>query len=363
LELFGQFIGIFKFIYDGLYIIRKYIFSLTESFNLFIKNNPIINYPPKRKKSKSITQPKYLIKNENSSRYSSSKIILSYNNSNKNIRNRMIINNERSSFNIDNKNTLKRKKSKFAIKNTNNNIKENNEYMNKIKEYLCPDFDETDFDEVLDKDKRTFCEYFFEKFKNNQIFINTFFINEILRPKSLKFIILIITIELYFVINALFYNEEYLSELFNSNKEELFFSFVPRRFNQFMYTSAVSGIISYLVGYFFVDETKLKKIFIRNKTEELRMKYELSLLAKNIEQRFIGLILFSIFLSIICFFYISCFNIVYPYIRTEWIKSSLFILIIMQILSLLITIFETCFRFLGIKLNSKRLFNLSLWMS
>ena len=170
MELFGQFIGIFKFIYDGLYIIRKYIFSLTESFNLFIKNNPIINYPPKRKKSKSITQPKYLIKNENSSRYSSSKIILSYNNSNKNIRNRMIINNERSSFNIDNKNTLKRKKSKFAIKNTNNNIKENNEYMNKIKEYLCPDFDETDFDEVLDKDKRTFCEYFFEKFKNNQIF-------------------------------------------------------------------------------------------------------------------------------------------------------------------------------------------------
>ena len=235
--------------------------------------------------------------------------------------------------------------------------------MNKIKEYLCPDFDETDFDEVFDKDKRTFCEYFFEKFKNNQIFINTFFINEILRPKSLKFIILIITIELYFVINALFYNEEYLSELFNSNEEESFFSFVPRRFNQFMYTSAVSGIISYLVGYFFVDETKLKKIFIRNKTEELRMKYELSLLAKNIEQRFIGLILFSIFLSIICFFYISCFNIVYPYIRTEWIKSSLFILIIMQILSLLITFFETCIRFLGIKLNSKRLFNLSLWMS
>ena len=361
--LFGQFIGIFKFIYDGLYIMRKYIFSLAESFNLFIKNNPIINYPPKRKTIKSIIKAKSSIKNGNSSPYSSSKIILSHNNSNKNIRNSMILNKEQSSFNIDNKNTLKRKKSKFGIKNLNNNIKENNEYMNKIKEYLSPDFDETDFDEVLDQDKRTFCEYFSEKFKNNQIFINTFFINEILRPKSLKYIILIMTIELYFVINALFYNEEYLSELFNSKEEELFFSFVPRRFNQFIYISAVSGIISYLAGYFFVDEIKLKKIFIRNKTEELKMKYELALLTKNAEQRFIGLILLSIFLSIICFFYISCFNIVYPYIRTEWIKSSLFILIIMQVLSLLITFFETCIRFLGIKMNSKRLFNLSLWVS
>ena len=63
-----------------------------------------------------------------------------------------------------------------------------------------------------------------------------------MRPKTIKLLILIITIELYFVINTLFYNEDYLTELFNLNEEETFFAFVSRRFNQFVYISAVSGL-------------------------------------------------------------------------------------------------------------------------
>ena len=233
----------------------------------------------------------------------------------------------------------------------------------KIKDLLSNSFNEEDFDDVIDKDKRTFCQYFCENFQNNQIFINTFFIQEIMKPKTLKILILIITIELYFVITALFYNEEYLSELFNSSEKETFFSFVPRRINQFIYTSAVNGIISYLIGYFFVEQGKIKRIFKRNKEESLKIKYELSLLVKNIEKKFKILIFFSIFLSVICFVYISCFNIVYPYIRGEWIKSSLFILILMQILNLLLTFTHCCLRYLALKCNSTKIFKLSLWLS
>jgi hypothetical protein len=377
--LFGQLLSMLKFIYDGLYFIRKYIFSLTEAFQEYIKKNPNIFQPPKKQKLNSIL----LQKNETNSVYNSSKMILSHknsNNSNKHMKqsafhnkNKLIIDNNSKSKSIRNKVKLKGNKIKIIPKNNKNsfhlktegnqkNNKSNGEYMNKIKE-LFSQFDENDFDDVLDQDKRTFCEYFWEKFKNNQIFINTFFINEIFRPKALKCIIFIMTIELYFVINALFYNEEYLSELFNSDEEELFFSFVKRRFNQFIYTSAVSGIISYLIGYFFVEEIKLKKIFMRNKKEEMKMKYELSTLAKTIENRFIGLIIFSISLTIICFVYISCFNIVYPYIKLEWIKSSLFILILMQLINFLITFLESSIRFLAISCNSKKMFSLSLWLS
>jgi hypothetical protein len=238
-----------------------------------------------------------------------------------------------------------------------------NEYMNKIENFLSPSFDENDFDDVLCKDHRKFCEFFLEKFKNNQIFINTFFIQEIFRPLALKFIILIMTIEFYFVINALFYNEEYLSELFNSKKKDTFFSFIYRRINDYIYISAANGIISYIIGYFFIEDTKLKRIFVRNKNEEMKLKYELSILINNIGKRFIILIFFSIFLSIIFFIYISCFNIVYPYIREEWIKSSIFIVILMQTINFCITLIETCFRYLAIRCNSKKFFTLSLLFS
>jgi hypothetical protein len=108
-----------------------------------------------------------------------------------------------------------------SIKLDVKNSEESNPEYNKIKELLSQSFDENDFDDVLNSDKRKFCEYFSENFKNNQIFINAFCIHEILRPRALKILILIMTIELYFVINALFYNEDYLSILFNLNKKSI----------------------------------------------------------------------------------------------------------------------------------------------
>ena len=355
----GQLVCMFKFIFDGLYIMRKYIFSLSESFNLYMKKFPSINAPLKKKRKKTMKVP---LKNENNIVYSTSNIINS-NNSSKYLGKRL--NKLNGNISIGDKKLMRKKTNKLIDKQLidEHYLDNGNEYMNKIKEFLSPSFDETDFDDVVSKDTRKFCQYFCKKFQNNQIFINAFCVHEIFRPRALKLLLLAMTIELYFVINALFYNEEYLSELFNSKEKDSFFSFIPRRLNQYIYTSAVSGIISYLMGYFFIDEVKLRRIFIRNKSDEMKLKYELSVLISNIDKRFFGLIIFSLSLSIICFIYISCFNIVYPYIREEWIKSSLFILILMQTLNFLITLIETCIRYSSINCNSQKMFRLSLWFS
>ena len=356
--LSGQLVCMIKYIIDGLYVIRKYIFSLTESFNIFMKKN-IIKEPKKKKKGRQ-SQFNHVSKLDNNSVHSSSNMIISNHGSNKDIKKKTV--SPKTNLLLDDKKVLKKNKIKINEKIQTNNIGDD-EYMSKIKEFLAPSFDENDFDDVISKDKRTFCQFFCEKFQNNQIFINAFCIKEILRPRALKSLILIMTIELYFVINALFYNEEYLSNLFNSKEEDTFFSFIPRRINEYIYTSAVSGIISYLIGYFFIEEVKLKRIFSRNKLNEAKLKYELSVLANNIQQRFLGLIILSISLSIICFVYISCFNIVYPYIREEWLKSSSFILILMQVINFFISLIESCIRYLSIKCNSKKIFRLSLLFS
>ena len=263
------------------------------------------------------------------------------------------------------KKTNKSKLDEYSAKTNIYDLKKmiiKNKESKKIRDFLSPTLDETDFDDVLTKDKRTFCQFFREKFKNNQIFINSFCVQEIMRPRALKLLLIIMTIELYFIINALFYNEEYLSEVFNSTEEETFFSFVPRRFNQFVYTSVVNKIISYLIGFFFIEEDKLKRIFMKNKDDKIKFNYELSVLLKDIKNRFIGLIIMTILLSIIFFVYISCFNIVYPNIRTEWIKSSLFIIIVMQILNFLLTFFESILRIIALKYNHIKIYKLYLWL-
>ena len=371
----GQIICYIKFALDGLYSIRKYFHILTQSFLSYIgSNNPSnnflgnLNVPPIKKRKKRNGAEIDLEKKNSTSKLNKNSQIYNSNSKNAFIEpfslvkqklNVKKIHKNMSSKRIKNKNKKMAIKYNFNEKNVSNGSKE----LINMKEYLSLSFDENDFDDVIDKDKRSFYQYFCIIFKENQIFISTFFKKEILRPLPLKCLVLLITIELYFTITALFYNEDYLTDLFYSTEEEKFFSFVSRRFNQFMYSMAVSGIITYLVGFFFVEENKIKKIFIRNRQSDLKMKYEISIVMKDIERKFSSLIVFSIVLTIICFIYISCFNIVYPCIKYEWIKASIFVLIVMQFLSFLLSFIQCVFRYLSIKCNSEKLFKLSQVLS
>ena len=371
----GQIICYIKFALDGLYSIRKYFHVLTQSFLSYIgSNNPSnnflgnLNVPPIKKRKKRNGAEIDLEKKNSTSKLNKNSQIYNSNSKNAFIEpfslvkqklNVKKIHKSMSSKRIKNKNKKMAIKYNFNEKNVSNGSKE----LINMKEYLSLSFDENDFDDVIDKDKRSFYQYFCIIFKENQIFISTFFKKEILRPLPLKCLVLLITIELYFTITALFYNEDYLTDLFYSTEEEKFFSFVSRRFNQFMYSMAVSGIITYLVGFFFVEENKIKKIFIRNRQSDLKMKYEISIVMKDIERKFSSLIIFSIVLTIICFIYISCFNIVYPCIKYEWIKASIFVLIVMQFLSFLLSFIQCVFRYLSIKCNSEKLFKLSQVLS
>ena len=364
----GQLICFIKYTIDGLYYIRKYMLDLTESYIEYIGLNNLKpkNMPPKKKRRNS--KNTLSIKNNASSQ---SKSPLNYSNSFS--KKKIIDSSEKSSSNMNNPKKFifsnKPPKKSAAQIYKNNKIRlgahlpthENKKTKKGIdmKEYLSVSFDENDFDDVIDKETRTFCTYFCEKFQVNQIFINAFYIKEPLRPRSLKILVLIMTIELYFVINAIFYNEDYLSDLFNSTEEEKFYSFIPRRLNEFIYTSAASGLISYFVGYVFVEEEKIKKVFRRNKEGDIKMKYEISLIIKDIENKFTTIIIISLLLTVICFVYISCFNNVYPYIKIEWIKSSLFILLLMQFINLLMTLIECILRYSAIRCNSEKVFKLS----
>ena len=80
---------------------------------------------------------------------------------------------------------------------------------------------------------------------------------------------------------------------------------------------------------------------------------------KNIINNYWIFILISYILTIFSWYYISCFNNVYPYLKMEWIKSSIFILFVMQIITLLGCLLFTFLRYLSIKCKSEKLFRIS----
>jgi hypothetical protein len=186
----GQVICFIKFIIDGLYSIRKYIFDLTHSYMIYLNEITHLNaQPPKhRKKSRKFIEKENLLgtRNKNSlSNKGANKLLLLDTNERKYSASKF----SNSSVNKDKINNLNNKQNtskNIIFINRNNANQEKGHSIFNMKEYLSYTFDENDFYDVIDKDKRTFIAYFSEKFKINQIFINTFFIKEKLRPRSLK---------------------------------------------------------------------------------------------------------------------------------------------------------------------------------
>ena len=97
-----------------------------------------------------------------------------------------------------------------------------------MKKYLSTSEDDMDYDNALEKDKRQFFNFLWERMKVNSWFINIIFSDEQLRPRTIRILIFILNIDLYFLVNGLYFNEDYISEVYHSAEKEHFFDFISR---------------------------------------------------------------------------------------------------------------------------------------
>ena len=350
---FIQFIFEFLFIKNGLREIRRHIYFLIESFSLYNHNINIKNNPPRRKKSQTYIKNKKKEDLDNISKNSKNKIFDLYQEKSEDNKNSISKSNSLISNKIKIYPNSKEENNRCKESKNINNIDESDKYIKIINEYLNNSFDENNFCDVVDKETRTFCTYFCEEFKHNQILFNTFYVKEIFRPRTFKIILFLISIESYLVSFSLLYNDEYLNEIFKSNKSEIFSL-------RTLANEGINDIIEYLIGYFSIEEGIIKNIFKRFNKDCSKIKLELLSTLKNIKKRYVFFFLFAFFFQIFSFLYICCFNIVYPHIRMAWIKSTLVSLLLKLVINFLAIFFSSCIRYIAIKCNSEKLFKLRL---
>ena len=134
--------------------------------------------------------------------------------------------------------------------------------------------------------------------------------------------------------------------------------FIPRSINRFIYTIAVGAIVEFMIGCLFIEEKKIKRIFKREKNDQSNLKTQIMLLITKMKRRLIAFFIIVYIIYFISLLYIISFNYVYHFTQIEWIKSSIFIIIIMEIIIFLICFISTCLRFLSFRCKSDRLYNL-----
>ena len=222
-------------------------------------------------------------------------------------------------------------------------------------EYLKTDYDEMEYDDAVKNDKRSFWEFFVDRLKTKQMIADTFYHKDKIRPISIKLILFLLNIDLYFFINGLFFSEEYIIELYHVETEDSFFTYLPRSINRFLYATLVSLIVGINIDCIFIEEKKVKRTLIREKDDSLQLRYEIANICKSIKLRYNIFIFICFFIALISWYYICCFTNVYR-LEEEWIKSSITIILIMQILSIIITLIETILRAISFQCKSEKIY-------
>ena len=321
-----------------------------EYLRSVLKENPPIK--SKRKTSKFLIHKKMNLNNihlekENEDKDNDSKYISLYSH--------LSFKNHKSKDKAKISRTLTNKGGKLKLNKENVDNNKINSYM---KEYLATDEDDMDYDDAIKRDKRTFCRFFWERVKVNTWIINIIFSHERLKPRSIKLLLFLLNIDLYFVINGLFFNQDYISEVYHDN-EDYFFDYLSRTNYNLFYASMVGALIQNIINCFFVEEKKIKNLFRREKDNEMRLRSGFSSILDLIKCRYISFFLTSYVITIFSWYYITCFNNVYPNMKIEWIKSSVTIIIIMIFVYIGLAFLESISRFLSFKCKSEKIFKFS----
>ena len=267
----------------------------------------------------------------------------------------------KSSTSIKKNNFFASSKNKINVDSTDGSLMNSYKLNIDMKEYIKTSPDDMDYDNAIKRDTRDFCKYFGDNLKSDILILNIFCNYEPLNPVPIKCLLFILNIDLYFFVNGLFFTEDYLSELFEIKKDS-FFELIDRFADRIVYITLIGIIVNYIADFFFYEERTIKKLFKREKRNILVLKYEMSQIIKNVKSRYNLFILICFIIAIFVWYYVFCFNNIYPSMKIEWIITSVIIIFVLQIIYFLKLLLESCIRFLSLKYKSEKLFKLSLFL-
>ena len=241
----------------------------------------------------------------------------------------------------------------YELENLSNiSIPEDNFSKEKIFKY--EEYNKFSYNESIQYDNRTFLQIYWDYLSNKHIIINTFFAEAFLELRLIKIFFYIITIGLDFTLNAIFYNDDYISDVYNNNGKLNFIKAIPK--------SIYSCIVNFFISFFLKQLSSSKDNFIN--------------LIKNIKnvkkyKKFVNKTIFCLKIKLFFFFGISfalllfflyfntVFCAVYPNNQVYWVYSGLESIFIGLFLPFVFCFIVSIMRYISIKKRYKILFCLS----
>ena len=250
----------------------------------------------------------------------------------------------------------------YKIKNDiNNNLNinhintDNNDIVIENKNIVMNDYElnECKFKEALKYDKRTYLEYFFSLLKIEHLLLFAIIPSKDYNSRTIKSCIFLYSFALNLTIEALFYNEETMSNIYEIRGVYDIISQIP----QIIYSGIISSFIDIIIKYFslsqkFVIDEKNKK---NGDNNDLKYKK----IINNLRKRFIFFYIFSFLFLLFSWYYVSCFCAVYKNTQIHLIKDVLIGFGLSLIFPFISYSISGLFRICGLRYKKKYIYKFS----
>ena len=227
------------------------------------------------------------------------------------------------------------------IENENNNSANLN--MNSLEDF---ELNNLELDKASQVDKRSFCRIFYSIIKRNQIILFTFFSWKDYNLWYFKFARFFFLFSTEIAMNALFFFDNSIHELFLSKGKFDFVKFIL----QIIISSLVSHVIDIVTRFFIMTDKDIYQIKELDNNEINKIMVSKTL--KYINIKLSSFFIFIFVFMIVYFYLITSFCAIYENTQTILLINSIASFVIYLIYPILIYLLFTVFKYIGLKSNS-----------
>ena len=191
----------------------------------------------------------------------------------------------------------------------------------KLKKILSPNLNEINsfpYQKAFKHDKRTYIQYYLSLIKTQHPILFSFYKMNDYNIKIIKIDLFFIDIVLNYAINALFFNDDTMHQIYEDQGE---FN-IGYQITQIIYSSLISNLFSAFIKYPALTEENV--LYIKHSKKYDKLKKKVKKIYKILNIKFILFCIISSLMLLIFFYYVACFCVVYKNTQTHLIKDSIF---------------------------------------
>ena len=156
----------------------------------------------------------------------------------------------------------KRKNTKNIFQNKNKKSQKNQNNLFEISEYEINNFK---FEEAIQFDHRSYCNYYLSLIRTKHLLIFTFCINNDYNSKAIKISLFFHIFALFYSVNAMFFNDSTMHEILESNGKYNIIYQIP----QIIYSSLISTVFKIVLSYLSLSESNIIELKNTIKLEKM----------------------------------------------------------------------------------------------